>query len=211
VHPNDFTHVPSQINFVPSTIDIVLSNSLNIISNPFVLNDLSSDHLPVLYSLVNSFEPIKQKLIFNYSKANWFLYRKYIERNFGEIESQSLDSTEKIDKTLKLLSDLLQKAKIESVPKIKIRDSDFIISDEIKTIISLRNKYRRLWMKNHSTEIASIIRYLNKNIQKAILAFRNSKWNELLCSFEKTGCKNFWKILKHVKKKKNSNTYFEVR
>lgn len=46
-YPNAPTHWPSQRNYRPSVIDLVLSNDINSISQLTTLNQLSSDHFPV--------------------------------------------------------------------------------------------------------------------------------------------------------------------
>lgn len=73
--PDSHTHYPNNLNYIPSTIDLVLLKNL-ISSDLEVIHELDSDHLPILLKIMTKshFEKIK---IFhlNYKKADW---KKYI-------------------------------------------------------------------------------------------------------------------------------------
>ena len=51
LHPSTPTYIPTSRNRMPSTLDIVISNVTQYITNPKTINSLGSDHLPVSYKL----------------------------------------------------------------------------------------------------------------------------------------------------------------
>ena len=69
MYPNDPTHIPTSSRARPSTIDIILTNIPNYISQPNVLDSLSSDHFPVMFSLNASYRE-QENIRYNYNKTN---------------------------------------------------------------------------------------------------------------------------------------------
>lgn len=94
-----FVHAPLEHTYhpsggrLPSTLDLVLSNNLVNMSSLTVINDLSSDHLPVRFD-INISVPFNQTRYTTpcYSRANWQMFQRVLN--------------EKIDLTSPLVSSL---------------------------------------------------------------------------------------------------------
>ena len=79
--PKDYTHIPTNNLNNPSTIDIIITNSLIESSLPESLDKFTSNHNPVSFSINTKFptEPTEPK--FDYHNANWKVYRKFLKLN----------------------------------------------------------------------------------------------------------------------------------
>lgn len=98
-------HAPAQPTYVPmnntdreSILDIVIAKNVPV-SNIEVHNELSSDHLPVMFKIKYpiSAEDKDNKVLYQYAKARWNSYRTFINRsthmkrtftNEGELEDK---------------------------------------------------------------------------------------------------------------------------
>ena len=84
-HPNTPAYIPSDPNRCQSTLDIILSNNCHLISTP--MTDLASDHLPVIFEILNT-KPTANpcKYLYDYNEANW--------PNFVNNINNSIDRTQ---------------------------------------------------------------------------------------------------------------------
>lgn len=195
--PDTHTYFPPQANrTTPSTIDIFLSSGLNNVSNIETLNDLSSDHLPVTCRLefsskLNIPPPTKRC----YSKANWQLYKTYISENLDLLAASTLDSKDKVDDAIKDLSTLIKKAESLSIPLFKRRELHSVLDDEIKSLISLRNRVRRQWQRRGCTDLKKEVNFLNREIKFRVKAHKNESWGAKLSKL-KSHSNQLWKVTK---------------
>lgn len=72
------THYPSNINFSPSTIDLIITKNVNKINKPVSLSILNSNHNPVFTQLDFSAANIVKNVLINYNNVNWKTYKNEI-------------------------------------------------------------------------------------------------------------------------------------
>jgi len=211
IHPNEPTHYPVPINSHPSTLDIILTNSLHDVSQPTVINDLSSDHRPVIFDVDNSvhLNSVPRRRVFNYRKADWKGFKANISESLNNIPS-TFPSSKTIDESLNSFSKLVQDSSNKFIPKVYPDKHNFILSPEILEIIRERNRVRRLWQQSRDPFDAIAVRRLNYKIRFAIRDLRNSNWSKLLRSLDETGSRKFWRATKLMKKKFNKIPDFKV-
>jgi len=83
-YPHSPTYYPENSNSTPSTIDLMLTNSLYNISRLEVHNDLSSDHRPVTFSVgASNLEYITENLIPCYNRADWVLFKNFLNNTIS--------------------------------------------------------------------------------------------------------------------------------
>lgn len=118
LYPNSPTYIPSNSNINPTTLDLILTNTPQFISNPLTINDLSSDHLPVSFSLSTT-TPRIENLVFNFQLADWRKYSSYLNNSIkNNFIHTTLDSSNAIDDSIEYFSGLLLEAVRQSVPKV---------------------------------------------------------------------------------------------
>lgn len=201
LYPNHPTYIPSDPRRQPSTLDLFVTNITNNISAATVINDLSSDHLPIKISLNKNIQTI-QRYYYNYNKANWPRFSSYIKRNLSSSNDSSLN-IEQIDSKVASFNDCIKAAITHSIPLKETKPIKTVLPEHIKNLIQIRNVYRRNWKRFRDTSDHSATKQFNIRIKNEILIWKNKTWSEKLSSLEK-GSAPFWNISKVLKKKANN-------
>jgi hypothetical protein len=114
--PDKPTLIPSR--GLPSTVDLVITKNIDCVSLPKTINDLSSDHLPIIFE-INSLFSNDKELIFDYIKADWPKFQQEVKFNleaFNSFNSQ-LNTTESIDQAIIQLNVALKTSAMIAIPK----------------------------------------------------------------------------------------------
>lgn len=198
--PDTPTYFPPQNNkTTPSTIDMFLTNGRSLISNVYTVNDLSSDHLPVSFKLTFSSSFISPSIDKRcYAKADWSLFRDYINNNIDLLSASRIDSTSKIDDTVVQFTTLIKRAEDVAVPYFKHKDNQLTVDSATENLISLRNYKRRHWQRYGSVTLRKEVNYLNRQIKSHMDSIKNEKWNTMLSKL-KMNSNQLWKVTKSLK------------
>ena len=167
-----------------------------------MLNELNSDHLPVLIALdkIPKIETSVQSYL-NYKKANWHKYREIINKNLKL--SGSIISRTDVDRAVVELATLIQKAALATIPNSKVDRNFQFISNEIKSMIKTRNKLRRICQRTGNQKYLSIKNKLTNLIKRKMTAFSNESWSRKLDKLEIKD-NSLWKVAKCLTKKKET-------
>lgn len=124
-----------------STIGIEVTKNTNLTLCE-VLQDLDSEHLPVVFEIVrNGIEMTDRKPQKYYDKADWTMFRNHITKNL--CESPNTESTQQIDNSILHLTDIILDATERYIPRKKLMTLD-LPSQEIQQLITNRNRFRRI-------------------------------------------------------------------
>lgn len=186
------TKFPSRTISCPSFIDFfITSPSIDInfhldFCNKLRTLDFESDHFGVeLLIRLNSLTTRESVEILNFSKINIVTFNNVLENNLID---QTLPinrncTVSEIDDQVGHLTDALNMAIENSVPKVKIRKRGQInLSPQILDFITEKKRLRRTL--NRSTDpdrkqlVRAIIRNLDKIIQELIILHEEAYWNE---------------------------------
>ena len=96
VYPPEPTLIPANSRANPSVLDFFISNVPDKLSAALSLNRLNSDHLPV-YTTFNSRFQSSDNLKHDYHRANWNLFKSYINNNVSHILNVPLNNTNDIE------------------------------------------------------------------------------------------------------------------
>lgn len=187
----------------PSTLDIVLSNGINIPSNLRVIQDLSSDHLPVEFELV--FGPCANQDIQkrrSYANANWTLFKESVKNNLDLLSVSNILTKFEIEDSLSKIIDCIKQAENISIPLTNIQLKSQKLSQDILSLISKRNWIRRQWQRNRCPVLKIELNFLTKLIKKKIETDRNNKWNTQLSLFVNNSSQ-LWRATKFLKNRAN--------
>lgn len=163
VRPDQPTHIPYKGKL--STIDFALSRSYLNLSNAVTINDLSSDHLPVVLSS-GSFT-LNEEMSFNFAKANWRKLCSVVESRL-ETEQLAPSSREEIDTSISSLTDIITDGIEQAVPKHKKNIQRYKFSSRIEMLVKNRNYFRRLYQRTGLAAYKSCTNQLNRQIRREI-------------------------------------------
>ncbi|CAD6232618.1 GSCOCG00006977001-RA-CDS, partial [Cotesia congregata] len=166
---------------------------------PKTINDLDSDHLPLILTL-NQTNTIKldTKTVLNYKKANWQQFREII--NDSIIINSNINSKEKIDKCIKNLTNTINDAISIAIPEIEITAKIKPLPDHIILLIKNRNKLRRQYQRTGNKLIKIQKETLAQNIKQLITEHRNDQWDKKLQNL-KVSDNSIWQTAKALTKK----------
>lgn len=200
-HPFTPTNFPPQSRANPSTIDLILSNSLHNISQPITHDNLNSDHLPVTFTIdCNATKQIVNKEYYSYNDANWIAYKMHINANTC-LKNFRIESVAEIDEAIIKLNSIILEAKNKAVPlKILRHDNLIKLPDHLKRLIRIRNSKRRIWQRTRLPEVNREYKHLCRLITHNVFQLKNQHWNSYLRLLAPHS-KNFWHISKKLRNK----------
>ena len=163
-----------------STIDFALNKSNLIFSDLSTVNDLSSDHLPVCFSLKSNSRNSFYTNHFNFAKAKWRSLRRYIDTEI-RIGCFGLNSPPEIDKSIEDLNSMIISGMKECIP-FKNKDSHIKhpFSSNIQNLVKHRNYYRNLYQRTLNPAYKSSFNQLNRMIKRTITSERQINLNSKL-------------------------------
>lgn len=201
-HSQTPTYYPPQNKAIyPSTIDIVITNNLHSISQIVTSNVLTSDHLPIEFSIdLCEIITSPQKTTLRYDLANWQKFKNNLD-NVILLNTQLLTVND-IDESLSNFSKLITDSISLSVPKKPIKSSPVLMSQHLSDLITQRNTVRRQWQRNRSPLLKSSLNSLNREIHMESFKQRNDIFNKKMSKLS-PGSQQFWKATKIIKSKAN--------
>lgn len=203
LYPTQPTYIPHNHKAKASTLDLCLTNIPNQLANPAVMQELSSDHLPVVIKYSTNFmRNVKTYPILG--RANWALFKRIInERLMVEevVVNCSQISTLDIDNLIGSFTRVINYAFLKAVPHKPIHHSKLTLPVHITELFKTRNIIQRQWFRSRHPLLKSRCDHLNYIIRKELFIYNNAKWNNKLQKLDKCS-KPFWNITKAIKKRK---------
>ena len=200
--PNDFTCTPPV--GPPSTLDLVLSKGVPGISALNVVNDLSSDHLPIIFEIHSDFNSINIKTR-NYSKTNWKKFRSLLTADAAILEKNfpTLSSAQVIDSCVKKIVESINKSIDNSVPKKLPFKFRYKYSQKLHLLTKNRNYYRNIFMRTGDPTFKSAKNQLDRLIKLETTSLRQESFNEKVASLN-TKDLSLYRFAKNLKNKKSA-------
>ena len=178
LYPDGHTHYPSNTNHNPSTIELAIVKNIKYATIE-TINDLDSDHLPIILTLNNSKTPLNpDKKFLNYSKANWNLFRNYINTSLKI--TTKLKTEKDIDLAINNITIITQNAIKTAIPLDKFKLKTNFSNDEIKNLIKERNKIRRKIQRTGCKILKSKRNQISKIINSKLFELNNKNWKNKL-------------------------------
>lgn len=195
--PNTYTHFPANRNRLPNVLDFSVHNLASKMKIE-VVEELDSDHLPIIISLDESYTPPPEDRL-NYKKADWDGYRILIDGTLNrEIElSQPIN----IDIAVTHITETIHKAAIESIPTTNKSNYSNLLPPEIRKLIEERNKLLKNFRRSLNPHIKTVANSLRKIIRDKISKFRNENWTNTLTNLNVSD-QSLWTMAKRLTRKK---------
>lgn len=191
------THIPTN-GTTPTYIDVVLAKNCHNIVPPSVLNDLPSDHQPVLFALELYGERDQEaREVPAFQKANWRRYKNLMNQYEPKI---NIETKEHLEDAIKEYTEAILAAAKEAIPMRKVTNKTAIpLPCHILKLITCRNKARMRYQKYRMDIDRNDMRTLNGEIKAKIKAHRQTQFKEKLESL-KVGDGSIWKFIRRIKK-----------
>ncbi|GFW56819.1 probable RNA-directed DNA polymerase from transposon X-element [Trichonephila clavipes] len=171
VAPQTPTHLQQRQRF-GSVIDLAVFKHIPYNHSIRVLNDLSSDHYPVILELNLNTSIIKNP---EQLSTNWLNFKFALNKK--PLPTTDLTSNENIELAISELNHLFSEAFVEA-SKPKFKNAPKILSPEIKSKIHQRNMLRKFWQRTRCPSIYSEFRTLSREIAKDIKSHSHTQWEK---------------------------------
>lgn len=199
--PLGFTNFPPVGR--PSILDIFLLKCGLTHSLPLALNQLSSNHSPVEMVVAFDAKSLKKPKIFNYTKANWKNFKKdlneAIDLNFH------LETKDEVETKTDILLSLIDGAMNKNIPKLNLNLAKDLSQKSLRTLITIKNKFRKLSQKNPSSHFKKLHHTLQKMVRNELARCTSTKFEKYVKKLNFNDG-SLWKFSKRFAKKTESPT-----
>lgn len=138
-------------------------------SKPIVVNDLSSDHLPVIFDIKPTTAATSStNTVSCYARAKWVTFQRAVNAKLDPTDPLFTDIQDGngVNAALALFKIALLEVESVAVPQVVPRQYEIAqITDETKQLIRLRNTRRRQWMRTRDPLLKEIVSSLNNRIR----------------------------------------------
>lgn len=202
IHPPDRPTLIPGNNGKPSAVDFVISKSVPGVSSVKVLNQLSSDHCPIEFSIPFDRSALKDIRIFNYKKADWKLFRSELNSAAFSLETNfpSLGSRQIIDKSIKHLVEKVHDAVEHSIPKKIPFKFKYPSSPKLQALTKARNHYRNQFLATGNAFFKSAKNQLNRMIKCETSKLNQKSFDDKLANLN-TKDHSLYQLAKGLKSK----------
>lgn len=197
--PNQYTYYPPN-NKRASTIDLTLSKNISTLSQPTALNALSSDHIPVEFTILGS-NNRSTKYRYAYEKVDWDNFRSHLHQK-TLLTSSVPNSPHEIDELINITLTDIAEARDKLIPTVEISPWKLKLPRELKAKIKNRNDIRKIWFETRDKYLKSLVNKLSDEIKIEINELRNKNLNRKFQNL-KTNDNSLWNTIRSIRKKKS--------
>lgn len=187
-------------DYKPSTPDLLLTLNVHNIDEPHTVHALSSNHLPITFSLSGSLT-YKNHSFFRYNQADWNGFRSYLDEHIF-LTSKFLSSTSEIDDAIQSFLDLLIDARQKFVPTGNCSSPTNSLPSYIKNTIKIKNRFRRWSQKESNPQFKGHLRttfnHLQWIVNTQIREHNNNMWEEKLSKVDNP-TSDLWRLAKSLR------------
>ena len=185
-------------NILPDVLDIFLYNCNAIPLSIDTLEELSSDHNPVLLLLEGAVTKLLLPAVFS-SSIDWSTYRSYISQSISG--NPQIKTKEDVDIGIKLLETTIKDAKHAALQQNPIQN--FFRQDLIlRKLRGLKCNARKQWQKTRAQRDKNIFNFLKNRVHKLALEIKINKFEKDIT--DATENNTIWSITKRLTKSQTS-------
>lgn len=199
--PVDVTHIPRNPNHRPDVLDITIIKNLRVNPNLVTINDLTSDHNPVIGHLTKAIEPPRPPMKYI---TNWDQYENYLQTHIRP--ATDVSSTELIDNSIHELTRQIKSAYKQATVSVQFeRRFSLEFSPLIQDLKTLKNRVRKRWTRFRNPADKRELRRLTRELHRRAIEWRQEMWEDRMEAFLLNERKD-WNLLKAVKDPKTPKT-----
>jgi hypothetical protein len=179
--PLEPTFYPHNPNHQPDVLDIALSRNITPPADISVLQELDSDHRPVVISyssLIPAQKPPFQKI--TERSINWPNFQHFL---VNDTINLPLSSPDEIDNATSVLQTSINMAISEARKRPPTnKQYNFSLPPHIVEMIRTKNKTRKLFQTYRDPQLKNLLNRQIRQIRSSIQDFKSQKWEEFISS-----------------------------
>ena len=144
LHTATPTHYPVS-GMTPSYLDLALNKNILDLPGLIVLDELSSDHMPLLLNWETDLRKEDIPVSWTYNNANWRLFREIM--NEKTQINNNINTVEQLETEVHNLTENLQFARGRVASEVRTRPVEDRLPREIFDLIKFKNAIRKRWQK----------------------------------------------------------------
>lgn len=195
MHPNNHTHFPAN-GSQPTTIDIIVNKNVTAITNPETLQDLDSDHDPLVMQLSQQTINDTIRHIVIWKKVNWSDFRNTLDRHIN-INNRILTAAQ-IDEEVVNLTNAIQIAQKRHCKKIVVKAIKDKLPSRILELIAEKRRARKKWQRTGLQQDKNVWSQLARIVRESIKEHTNNTWSNKLSKLSHRD-NSLWKLTKALK------------
>jgi hypothetical protein len=180
VAPVTPTFYPNNHNHRPDVLDIALVKLPQLLTEVYNLNDLSSDHNPILLHISDS--PVKTFPPASTLKVNWIKVRLELEQKFKNLNLK-MNTTHSIDEAISLFTSKIQSA-VQNNTFLNQSKNPFKLPPEIAQEISAKNRLRHNWQRTHDPAIKRQLNHKIAFIRLVLRTHKQDEWDKFMTTLD---------------------------
>lgn len=205
--PNTPTHIPDDPNRSPSTIDLMITNSLLQYSD-LQCEYIGSNHDAVQFDILLAAPTIQnnERYVRAYDQTNWSRYQANIIRSLNTNTNMDLINTSgQVDDMVQKFTESIMKAQDDHVPLVLPKRYEVKLTPEIEFLIYLRRIYRKDWRRTGLPYLKRQVNSLTARIRQGTQEIRNNNWSRRLQNLPlDDNRKSMWKIARYLKNRNHN-------
>jgi len=200
--PGQPTYWPSDHNKTPDLIDFAITKGINReLLSANVLNELSSDHSPVLFEVYEVPQAILPPRNLTSQNTNWLKFKKYISTHIHT--NYTIENKEQVDDTVTVINSILTSAAECSTPKnIPTNKRQlFITNTQIEHLVMEKRRLRREWQQNRCPASKSRLKEAVSKLKAALVRENDLNHMKFIKSLSpnKINKQSLWKASRSLK------------
>ena len=168
--PTSPTHFPGTTDHVADVLDLVIFKNVTISPTIEVLNELSSDHLPILFSWGSGREENHLKMV--HYRTSWKQFGEHLKDFKFPIHTQDLN-----EKSL-FLENQIKEALALATTTRQASECVHDLPQDIMDLIRARRKAIKNYNRTFSPQHKAEKNYLNQLVRNSLDNLNNLKWQE---------------------------------
>lgn len=199
--PTTPTHYPDQTNYRPDVLDITIMKNINLPFDFDNLNDLSSDHNPIVINLQgrsrSSYIP-STKLVTNWNRFAVNLHTIITNPN------PTISTRSDVDLAVENLTSKILSCLEANTKTVQIKPPQLQLPLNIQQEINKKRRLRRAWHHSRNPDIKRNYNHQTQKVKILLENHRTNKWDSLLASLKPNDPK-IYKINKSLINRKSPN------
>lgn len=192
--PADHTFYPSNAEQRSDVLDLVVIKDIRLVHRVTTLNELSSDHLPVLLQLGDVPDvsvPVER------STVSWPAFTDHMQHNMGPI--QPIRNAQELEEAVERFTVAVGESLRYATNKIPIKDRRWVLPAPIRELMRERDRVRRTYQRNWDPDLKRRYNRLRDQVRKELAEFRNASFDAKLDALNTENDRSCWKIVKALK------------
>lgn len=179
--PLEPTLYPPRLNALPDVIDVFLLKDLMYQYDMYVTDDLSSDHVPVIFEISTtpaSREPPRGLQV----RTDWGLYGHLLVEQLTV--PPPANTTNELDMFVSEMQTTLSEALVAASRPAPPRNTRSALPPNLRAAIGKRRRLRRIWQRTRHPATKRAFNHQCDLVKRLLFDYRNESWNTYLSGLD---------------------------